>query len=345
MTYLASFFGVMLMIGVCAPAASSEPTQIASVSGHCDTELGSSDWRTTTSGQAPYGVLYRGRFTNGPGYLAAGGFGRFGGPDTTWTVDGYVNTFPPPSEQTIFGSVGCDGGRSLDYSLTAFAVPLGGSTFSGVTSPSDFGEYSSVMAFQPRGACTIPAGMCNKRYFADVNVSQGQVNFDASQPGHWGVEGTAGLGLTTFKLENAYPPDGLVRFGVTAANPVPAVWTVRIREESVPTGGRGKRPNTFFTKKPPAKSHRTTARFRFRSSIGGSRFRCEYARGWSGCRSPVIFRKLPPGRYIFRVRAVKHGKADRSPATWKFTVASNRHKRSVPRVEQPGFYLPPSSWR
>ena len=87
-----------------------------------------------------------------------------------------------------------------------------------------------------------------------------------------------------------------------------------------PTAPTTQLPNTFLTWHPARRSFSRRAVFRFRSNIAGSWFRCLYAGGWSRCNSPEIFGGLTPGFYVFKVRAIKDGRQDPTPAVWRFRV-------------------------
>lgn len=107
-------------------------------------------------------------------------------------------------------------------------------------------------------------------------------------------------------------------------------------------GGGGASPPVPQTKivKGPKKTVRTTAakarvRFRFTSSVAGSRFECALVRARTGKKVPKakrwpkpVFRSckaprsygLRPGRYRFKVRAVASGQVDPTPASRAFRV-------------------------
>jgi CSLREA domain-containing protein len=80
-------------------------------------------------------------------------------------------------------------------------------------------------------------------------------------------------------------------------------------------------PETTIAKKPKLNGT-PTAKFKFTSSISGSSFECKLDKGkFKKCRSPKAYKKLKPGKHVFKVRAVSPaGLADPSPATKKFTV-------------------------
>jgi CSLREA domain-containing protein len=80
-------------------------------------------------------------------------------------------------------------------------------------------------------------------------------------------------------------------------------------------------PDTKIVKGPPKKTSKTTVSFKFESTLRGSTFECKLDRGaFKKCRSPKTYRKLKPGKHVFKVRAVKGGKVDPTPAKRKFTV-------------------------
>ncbi|HEY6145577.1 MAG TPA: right-handed parallel beta-helix repeat-containing protein [Solirubrobacterales bacterium] len=83
-------------------------------------------------------------------------------------------------------------------------------------------------------------------------------------------------------------------------------------------------PDTKITKAPKAKSSATTAKFKFTSTVAGSGFECKLDKGkFKKCRSPKTYKKLKPGKHVFKVRAVgPTGLVDATPAKRKFTVLS-----------------------
>ncbi|HYJ21007.1 MAG TPA: right-handed parallel beta-helix repeat-containing protein [Solirubrobacterales bacterium] len=81
-------------------------------------------------------------------------------------------------------------------------------------------------------------------------------------------------------------------------------------------------PQTKIDKGRQGKSESTTATFKFSSSVKGSTFQCKLDKGkFKSCKSPKKYKKLKPGKHVFKVRAVNSaGQADPSPAQRKFTV-------------------------
>lgn len=84
----------------------------------------------------------------------------------------------------------------------------------------------------------------------------------------------------------------------------------------------GTPPQTKITKGPKAKTHATTVKFKFSSSEAGSTFECKLdKRPFKPCRSPKKYKKLKPGKHVFKVWAIdKAGNVDPTPAKKKFKV-------------------------
>jgi len=83
-----------------------------------------------------------------------------------------------------------------------------------------------------------------------------------------------------------------------------------------------KAPETKITKGPKAKIHSTTAKFKFSSSESGSSFECKLdKKPFKKCKSPKRYKKLKPGKHVFKVRAIDAaGNVDGTPAKRKFRV-------------------------
>ncbi len=84
-------------------------------------------------------------------------------------------------------------------------------------------------------------------------------------------------------------------------------------------------PDTKIVKGPPKKTHKTTVKFKFTSTEAGSTFQCKLdKKPFKKCASPKKYRKLKPGKYVFKVRAIdKAGNVDPTPAKRKFTVLAS----------------------
>ena len=81
-------------------------------------------------------------------------------------------------------------------------------------------------------------------------------------------------------------------------------------------------PDTKITKGPPKKTHKRKATFKFTSTEGKSTFQCKLdKKPFKACGSPKTYKKLKPGKHVFKVRAIdKAGNVDPTPAKRKFTV-------------------------
>ena len=80
-------------------------------------------------------------------------------------------------------------------------------------------------------------------------------------------------------------------------------------------------PQTKIKSGPKGKIHSATAKFKFTSSLKGSKFECKLDRKkFRLCKSPKTYRKLKPGKHVFKVRAVKGKTVDPTPAKRKFRV-------------------------
>ena len=80
-------------------------------------------------------------------------------------------------------------------------------------------------------------------------------------------------------------------------------------------------PKARITKAPPAKSTSTTANFKFNSDEAGSSFMCKLdKKAFAGCRSPKTYKKLKPGKHVFKVKAVDPAGNVSAVVMRKFTV-------------------------
>jgi hypothetical protein len=82
-------------------------------------------------------------------------------------------------------------------------------------------------------------------------------------------------------------------------------------------------PQTKITKHPGKTTSGHTARFKFKSSIGGSHFKCKLdGQRYKKCSSPKTYRGLSAGKHKFRVKAIdRFGNPDPTPAKfgWRIT--------------------------
>lgn len=84
-----------------------------------------------------------------------------------------------------------------------------------------------------------------------------------------------------------------------------------------------KAPTATITKGPKAQTTSTTAKFKFSSNEAGSKFQCKLDKGkFKTCKSPKTYKKLKPGKHVFKVRATDKAGNVGKPAKKKFTVLS-----------------------
>jgi CSLREA domain-containing protein len=81
-------------------------------------------------------------------------------------------------------------------------------------------------------------------------------------------------------------------------------------------------PDTKILKGPPKKTKKTTVKFKFSSTEAGSTFQCKLDRKpFKACASPKKYKKLKPGKHVFKVRAIdRAGNVDPTPAKRSFKV-------------------------
>ncbi len=89
------------------------------------------------------------------------------------------------------------------------------------------------------------------------------------------------------------------------------------------SGNPSPTPQTTILKGPKAKTHSTTVKFKFSASEKGAKFECKLdKKKFKPCKSPKTYKKLKPGKHVFKVRAVKGKTVDATPAKRKFRVLS-----------------------
>jgi flagellar hook assembly protein FlgD len=82
-------------------------------------------------------------------------------------------------------------------------------------------------------------------------------------------------------------------------------------------------PKTTITKGPKAQTTSTTAKFKFKSNEADSTFQCKLDKGkFKKCKSPKTYKKLKPGKHVFKVRATDKAGNVGKPAKKKFTITA-----------------------
>ena len=150
----------------------------------------------------------------------------------------------------------------------------------------------------------------------------------ADGSGKWGVKYLAQLPVGTSIGATQTNLDGgtsELAFAVSAADPLVCLVATGSAGNCgggpVPANPAPAAPETTVAKKPKLKGN-PTATFKFTSSISGSSFECKLdKKKFAKCRSPKTYKKLKPGKHVFKVRAVSPaGVADPTPAQKKFKV-------------------------
>jgi hypothetical protein len=212
--------------------------------------------------------------------------------------DNFANAITIQANQTLNGSnagatkqagepnhAGNSGGRSVWWSYTA---PASGQ----VTVNTAGSNFDTLLAVYTGSAVNALTEVASNDDIAAGTNPQSRVSFHA----------TAGqiyrIAVDGYKFQGEAPDTGSIHLALA--------------EHRI--------PNTFLTKHPKRRTHKRRATFAFSSNVSGASFRCLYARGWGGCRSPKTFRHLKPGRYVFKVRATAHGLTDPTPAKWSWRV-------------------------
>jgi hypothetical protein len=82
-----------------------------------------------------------------------------------------------------------------------------------------------------------------------------------------------------------------------------------------------RKPVVTVKKAPKAKSAATTAKFTFVSDEAGSAFQCKLdKKAWAKCTSPKTYKRLQPGKHVFKVKATDAAGNVSAVVTRKFTV-------------------------
>lgn len=89
-------------------------------------------------------------------------------------------------------------------------------------------------------------------------------------------------------------------------------------------------PQTTIVSGPSSLIPSRSAAFGFKSSLRRSTFQCKLDAGkWSKCTSPKGYTSLAQGAHTFRVRALKNGAVDRTPAVRTFTVDTVKPQTTI----------------
>lgn len=158
----------------------------------------------------------------------------------------------------------------------------------------------------------------------------GEAKADGS--GNWSVSYTTAVPGETRIAATQTGLEGTseLAFATTEAAPKTGGEGSKDRKEKTPPSKKpkpgkpkGGAPETTITKGPKGRTHSRNVRFKFVSSEPGSKFECKLDRQkFKPCKSPKTYRKLKPGKHVFKVRALKGKKVDPTPAKRRFKVLS-----------------------
>ena len=122
-------------------------------------------------------------------------------------------------------------------------------------------------------------------------------------------------------------PSVLALFPNNAPKAEPTVVTTDSTPDDGGPGPNPTPPDTTIDKGPKKKVKTRNVTFKFSSDSAGAAFECRLDDDdFAACTSPTKYKRLSRGKHTFRVRAVKDGLVDATPAVAKFKVMQ-KHKR------------------
>jgi len=139
----------------------------------------------------------------------------------------------------------------------------------------------------------------------------GEANADIN--GNWKVSGFAAVPVGTFVTATQTLDGGTspLAAAVTAQAdpPAPPSGCPAVPSQCPPTPPPAPpadttKPKVTIKKAPKAKSTATTAKFVFSANEAGSKFKCKLdKKAFANCGSPKTYKKLKPGKHVFKVKA------------------------------------------
>lgn len=130
---------------------------------------------------------------------------------------------------------------------------------------------------------------------------------------------TAVIGGKTYSF--ASWSDGGARAHPIHVSPAQSQYTAHYTTPEPPPGLEP--PATTLRKHPPKSTRSTSAKFVFAADLAGASFRCKLdSKPVQGCRSPKLYKRLKPGRHVFKVWASVGLLADPTPAKFRWKVLS-----------------------
>ena len=217
-------------------------------------------------------------------------------------------------------SLSFNNGFSLTGSFPAIQTASGSFTFHPNYAPCGTVSWTARTTASPPDT-TPPDTTITGGPSSAIRTKVPSFTFSSTEPGGTFECRTDGGAFAACSSPFATAPltDGQHTFEVKATDqakntdPTPALRSFRVDSTA---------PQTTITAGPTGKTTNRTPRFAFRSSEGGSTFRCRLdGRLWVGCRSPKLYGRLPVGRHAFDVQASDPvGNRDPSPARRSFRV-------------------------
>jgi hypothetical protein len=213
----------------------------------------------------------------------------------------------------------------------AFNGSLGGAPFIDLVAGANQGILPPVIssATQTKAAGTAEAG-ATIRLFRKATASPGEIESFlgeavADGAGKWSVAYASVPTGTNLAATQTDTDGGTSELALTtaAADPSGGGGSGGGGNNGGKGGAKDKvPPDTKIVKGPPKKTHKRTVKFKFVSTEAGSTFQCKLDRKpFKACASPKKYKKLKPGKHVFKVRAIdKAGNVDPTPAKRKFTV-------------------------
>jgi hypothetical protein len=254
----------------------------------------------------------------------------------------------PGSENTIVGSaVDAIEVRNLEGTFTEIARNRGegNDTFISIgavnpgtepVGPNGGIEPPEIASADKEGASGTAEPFTLVRVFRKASAEKGELSAfleeaTADASGNWAVTYDALPGETLVTATQTKEGGTSELADPVATPPDPAVCPDPLTATGCPPlspkpGLPGPAPDTTaptakITKAPKAKSTSTTAKFKFKSNEAGSRFECKLDKGkFKKCKSPKTYKKLKPGKHVFKVRAIDKAGNVGKAAKRKFTV-------------------------
>jgi hypothetical protein len=306
-----------------------------------DTTIRGASWALNANGEESELTARRVRTLDGGAYGVAATAGTANVENSTFTIDDGIGLYASANDDdatlnadhlTIVNSSGNStaveakkfGGGVGDVTVVASNSIFRGFG-SGFRAETTIGPGIGLVSLEVRYS-NLPEGGSNTNGDVDVDVGNiaadpllaADLSLPAGSPSVDAGDPAAG-GLATDFLGKARPVDGN---GDGAPRRDQGAFEYQVPRSPIAPGTDSTPPQTQIVKGPGKRLAKGIARFRFRSSEAGSSFRCSLDRRKpKRCRSPRTYKRLKPGRHVFRVWAIDaSGNKDPTPAKRRFRV-------------------------